>query len=143
MDHQLLQQRVAALTTAHLADACRRAQVPVRCASALVRAVVPGSRLAGRVSPARHAGSVTVFVLLFGPILLVLTPLVALVGWARWWVGAHTVAQAAVATILAVVITIGTFWLVRVPVELLRWVGMQGMHGMHLWVLTSAEGSAV
>ncbi len=37
------------------------------------------------------AGSVTVFVLLFGPSLLVLTPLVALVtlvGCARWWVGA-------------------------------------------------------
>lgn len=54
------------------------------------------------------------------PLLLVLSPLVALVGWARWRIGAHTVAQAAVATILAVVITIGTFWLVRVPVEFLR-----------------------
>ena len=61
MDHQMLQQRFAALTTAHLADACIRAQVPVRCASALLRAVVPGSRLAGRVCPARHAGSVDAF----------------------------------------------------------------------------------
>src|SRR5690242_20720219 len=61
MDHQMLQQRFAALTTAHLADACLRAQVPVRCASALMRAVVPGSRLAGRACPARHAGSVDVF----------------------------------------------------------------------------------
>src|SRR5579862_7791192 len=61
MDHQMLQHRFAALTTAHLADACRRAQVPVRCASALLRAVVPGSRLAGRVCPARHAGSVDAF----------------------------------------------------------------------------------
>src|SRR5579872_3519463 len=61
MDHQLVQQRFAALTTAHLADACLRAQVPVGCASALVRAVVPGSRLAGRVCPARHAGSVDAF----------------------------------------------------------------------------------
>lgn len=66
------------------------------------------------------AGSVTVFVLLFGPLLLVLTPLVALVGWARWRVGAHTVAQAVVATILAVVITVGTFWLMRVPVAFPR-----------------------
>jgi Aldolase/RraA len=57
----MLQQRFAALTTAHLADACIRAQVPVRCASALLRAVVPGSRLAGRVCPARHAGSVDAF----------------------------------------------------------------------------------
>ena len=53
-------------------------------------------------------GSVTVFVL-FGPILLGLSPLVALVGWARWRVGAHTVAQAVVAIVLAVAITAGTF----------------------------------
>ena len=33
----------------------------MRCASALLRAVVPGSRLAGRVCPARHAGSVDAF----------------------------------------------------------------------------------
>jgi regulator of RNase E activity RraA len=61
MDHQALQDRFAALTTAHLADACIRAHVPVRCGNALLRAVVPGSRLAGRVCPARHAGSVDVF----------------------------------------------------------------------------------
>jgi regulator of RNase E activity RraA len=61
MDHTLLPQRFAALTTAHLADACIRARVPVRCPSALLRAVVPGSRLAGRVCPARHAGSVDSF----------------------------------------------------------------------------------
>jgi regulator of RNase E activity RraA len=61
MDHQMLQHRFAALTTAHLADACIRARIPVRCASALLRAVVPGSRLAGRVCPARHAGSVDAF----------------------------------------------------------------------------------
>jgi regulator of RNase E activity RraA len=61
MDHYELQQRFALLSAAHLADACLRAQVPVRCAPAPVRAVLPGSRLAGRVSPARHAGSVDVF----------------------------------------------------------------------------------
>ena len=61
MDHRALRHRFATLTTAHLADACIRARVPVRCASALMRAVVPGSRLAGRVRPARHAGSVDVF----------------------------------------------------------------------------------
>ena len=59
MDHAQLRRRFAALTTAHLADACLRAQVPVRCAG--VHPVVPGSRLAGRVVPARHAGSVDVF----------------------------------------------------------------------------------
>ena len=61
------------------------------------------------------AGAVTVFVLLVEPILLVLTPLVVLVGWARWRVGAPTVAQAVVATVLAVVITVGTFWVMGVP----------------------------
>ena len=61
MDHRGLQHRFATLTTAHLADACIRARAPVRCASPLMRAVVPGSRLAGRVCPARHAGSVDVF----------------------------------------------------------------------------------
>lgn len=47
------------LTTAHLADACIRAQVPVRTLS--LRAVTPGDRVAGRVRPARHVGSVDVF----------------------------------------------------------------------------------
>src|SRR5258708_31155014 len=61
MDHEEIRQRFAALTTAHLADACIRAQTPVRCAPALLQAVVPGSRLAGRAIPARHAGSVDVF----------------------------------------------------------------------------------
>ena len=61
MDDQELRRRFAALTTAHLADACIRARLPVRCAPARVHAVVPGSRLAGRVCPARHAGSVDIF----------------------------------------------------------------------------------
>ncbi|HWH00630.1 MAG TPA: RraA family protein [Pilimelia sp.] len=61
MDRDELQHRFAALTTAHLADACIRAGLPVRCAPAPTRAVVPGSRLAGRVCPARHVGSVDVF----------------------------------------------------------------------------------
>src|SRR5258708_1295637 len=61
MDHEEIRQRFAALTTAHLADACIRAQAPVRCAPALVHGVVAGSHLAGRVIPARHAGSVDIF----------------------------------------------------------------------------------
>ncbi|MGB6164239.1 MAG: RraA family protein [Pseudonocardiaceae bacterium] len=61
MGHQELRRRFMTLTTAHLADACIRAQILVRCAPALVHAVVPGSRLAGRVFPARHVGSVDIF----------------------------------------------------------------------------------
>ncbi len=56
-----LRRRLAGLTTAHLADACIRARVPVRCAPASVRAVLPHSQLCGRAVPARHAGSVDVF----------------------------------------------------------------------------------
>jgi 4-hydroxy-4-methyl-2-oxoglutarate aldolase len=51
------------LTTAHLADACIRAGVPVRSAS--LTAVVPGSRVLGRVAPARHVGSVDIFLEVF------------------------------------------------------------------------------
>ncbi|MEU7259242.1 RraA family protein [Streptomyces rimosus] len=61
MEHDELRRRFAALTTAHLADACLRARTPVRCAPPSLRALVPGSRLAGRVAPARHVGSVDVF----------------------------------------------------------------------------------
>lgn len=61
MHPEELSQRFASLTTAHLADACVRAAVPVRCAPAALQAVLPGSRLAGRVCPTRHAGSVDVF----------------------------------------------------------------------------------
>lgn len=61
MDQHELLERFATLTTAHLADGCIRAHVPVRCVPALLRGVVTGSRTAGRVCPARHAGSVDVF----------------------------------------------------------------------------------
>jgi regulator of RNase E activity RraA len=61
MDHQELRRRFATLTTAHLADACLRAGVPVRCAPASLGTVMPGSRLAGRVAPAQHVGSVDIF----------------------------------------------------------------------------------
>jgi len=50
MDHQETRRRFATLTTAHLADACIRAHLPVRCAPALLQALVPGSRLVGRAA---------------------------------------------------------------------------------------------
>jgi 4-hydroxy-4-methyl-2-oxoglutarate aldolase len=49
------------LTTAHIADACLRAGIPVRCAPAAVRAVLPGTRVNGRALPVHHRGSVDVF----------------------------------------------------------------------------------
>jgi regulator of RNase E activity RraA len=61
MDSTELGQRFAGLSTAHLADACVRAQVQVRCAPAGVKPVVAGGRLAGPALPARHVGSVDIF----------------------------------------------------------------------------------
>ncbi|AYY13091.1 RraA family protein [Actinobacteria bacterium YIM 96077] len=61
MDHHELRDRFATLTTAHLADACIRADVPVRCAPPSLRPMNPGDRVVGPVRPARHAGSVDVF----------------------------------------------------------------------------------
>jgi regulator of RNase E activity RraA len=53
--------RFATLTTPHLADACLRVGVAVRCAPAGMRPLSPGMRVAGRVLPAAHSGSVDVF----------------------------------------------------------------------------------
>jgi regulator of RNase E activity RraA len=50
--------RFEGLTTAHVADACIRAGVPVRTVSLKP---VAGGRIAGRVLPAQHVGSVDVF----------------------------------------------------------------------------------
>ena len=61
MDNAELTRRFATLTTAHVADGCLRAGLPVRCAPAGTAAVIPGTTVAGRVVPARHAGSVDVF----------------------------------------------------------------------------------
>lgn len=49
------------LTTPHVADALVRLGIPVRCAVADVRPVWPGAHLIGRAQPARHYGSVDVF----------------------------------------------------------------------------------
>jgi regulator of RNase E activity RraA len=53
--------RLASLTTAHPADACVHVDVPMRCAPAGTRPLAAGTRVAGRMLPARHAGSVDVF----------------------------------------------------------------------------------
>jgi 4-hydroxy-4-methyl-2-oxoglutarate aldolase len=51
----------AELSTPLVADACLRCGAPVRVAPAGIAPVVPGARVAGRVLPARHHGSVDVF----------------------------------------------------------------------------------
>jgi 4-hydroxy-4-methyl-2-oxoglutarate aldolase len=51
----------ADLSTPLVADACLRSDVPLRAAPPGIRAVVGGRRIAGRALPARHYGSVDVF----------------------------------------------------------------------------------
>jgi 4-hydroxy-4-methyl-2-oxoglutarate aldolase len=56
----------ADLSTPLVADACIRSEVPLRAAPPGISAVVPGHRIAGRALPARHYGSVDVFLEAFG-----------------------------------------------------------------------------
>jgi 4-hydroxy-4-methyl-2-oxoglutarate aldolase len=51
----------ADLSTPLVADACLRLSLPLRLAPPGIRPVIPGSKLAGRVAPVRHFGSVDVF----------------------------------------------------------------------------------
>jgi regulator of RNase E activity RraA len=51
----------AELSTPLVADACLRCRVPLRAAPAGIAPLLPGQRLAGGVLPARHYGSVDVF----------------------------------------------------------------------------------
>ncbi|GAA2319321.1 demethylmenaquinone methyltransferase [Glycomyces scopariae] len=56
-----LQRLYAGLTTAHAADALVRLGLPPRAAPAALRPLWSGARIAGRALPARHYGSVDVF----------------------------------------------------------------------------------
>jgi len=51
----------AGLSTPLVADACIRRKVPLRVAPPGIGAVIPGRQIAGRALPARHYGSVDVF----------------------------------------------------------------------------------
>ncbi len=61
MDHLDLERAYRGLTTAHVADALIRLGLPVRCAPSRMRPLHAGTHLVGRVQPARHVGSVDVF----------------------------------------------------------------------------------
>jgi 4-hydroxy-4-methyl-2-oxoglutarate aldolase len=52
---------LAGLSSPLVADACIRRGVPLRVAPAGIAAVLPGHKIAGRALPARHYGSVDVF----------------------------------------------------------------------------------
>lgn len=61
MDEPDLPRTFRELTTPHVADAVLRLGLPLRQAPADVRPIRAGLRVAGRAVPARHAGSVDVF----------------------------------------------------------------------------------
>ncbi len=61
-----MREAFADLSTPLVADACLRCGVPLRAAHPGIRAVVAGQRIAGRVLPVRHYGSVDVFLEAFG-----------------------------------------------------------------------------
>ncbi|MGY2488856.1 RraA family protein [Cupriavidus sp. CP313] len=61
MEPVQLQRTYLGLTTPHVADACMRLGILVRCAPADTRPLWSSTHLVGRVCPARHYGSVDVF----------------------------------------------------------------------------------
>ena len=61
VQNQELAGKFESLSTPLIADAAMRLRLPVRFAPAGIASIIPNSRLAGRVLPARHFGSVDVF----------------------------------------------------------------------------------
>lgn len=59
--NQEIAQAFADLSTPLVADACMRLEIPLRLAPPGIRSLPEGARLAGRALPARHSGSVDVF----------------------------------------------------------------------------------
>jgi 4-hydroxy-4-methyl-2-oxoglutarate aldolase len=61
MKNHLLAERFATLSTPLIADAALRLKIPLRIAPCGIAPVTAGARLAGRALPAKHSGSVDVF----------------------------------------------------------------------------------
>ncbi len=59
------------------------------------------------------AGTVVVLVVIFGPVALLLSPLILLVGWARVELGDHTLAQVIAGALLGAVVATSVFSLLR------------------------------
>ena len=58
---EALAEKLAKLTTPHLADGCLRLGVPIRVAPAAVRPLARGMRCSGVARPVRHVGSIDIF----------------------------------------------------------------------------------
>ena len=61
MDNAQIAKLSSVLSTPLICDACIRLEIPVRVALPGIRPIRRGERVAGRVLPARHSGSVDVF----------------------------------------------------------------------------------
>ena len=61
MENHELSEQFLELSTPLIADACIRQNRAIRIAAPGIRSLIPGSKLAGRVLPVRHYGSVDVF----------------------------------------------------------------------------------
>ena len=61
MNNRALTENFAELSTPLIADAALRLRLPIRIAPCGIHSLIPGSRIAGRALPAKHFGSVDVF----------------------------------------------------------------------------------
>jgi regulator of RNase E activity RraA len=61
MNNQELNSKIGELAAAHFADACVRLKLPLILPPPGIQTLIPGGRIAGRVLPARHYGSVDIF----------------------------------------------------------------------------------
>jgi len=61
VNNQRLHNRFSELSTPLLADACLRLGLPLRIAPSGIHPLIAGSHIAGRVLPAKHYGSVDIF----------------------------------------------------------------------------------
>ncbi len=61
MDNAEIRSSFFSLSTPLIADACVRLSLPLRVAPPGIQHLIPGVRLAGRVLPAKHSGSVDIF----------------------------------------------------------------------------------
>jgi regulator of RNase E activity RraA len=61
MDNRSISEAFTDLSTPLVADACTRLGLPIRLAPPGLKPITEGSRMSGRVLPARHYGSVDVF----------------------------------------------------------------------------------
>src|SRR5437762_12118878 len=61
MKNEALAEKIGELSTPLVLDAAVRLKIPFRIAPFGITAIIPGLRAAGRVLPAKHCGSVDVF----------------------------------------------------------------------------------